>query len=107
MQNGVVLPVLQRPKRLAQLRPKRPFSLPTPASPTLLRAIPALKHPSSLPNPAQYEYPDQYEAEDAAPLGDDSNLLAHEEPEASGDASGGGRVPGLSGDGRSFANAKP
>ncbi|KAL4447171.1 hypothetical protein ABPG77_007204 [Micractinium sp. CCAP 211/92] len=42
-------------------------------SPALGRYIPSRK--------LQYEYPDQYEAEDAAPLGDDSNLLAHEEPE--------------------------
>lgn len=31
----------------------------------------------------QYEYPDRYEAEDAAPVGDDANLLAHEEVRAS------------------------
>lgn len=31
----------------------------------------------------QYEYPDQYEAEDAAPVGDDANLLAQPEVEPS------------------------
>jgi hypothetical protein len=31
----------------------------------------------------QFEYPDLYEAEDAAPVGDDANLLAHEEVEPS------------------------
>ncbi|KAL4443743.1 hypothetical protein ABPG75_011480 [Micractinium tetrahymenae] len=68
-------------------------------SPSLGRYIPSRK--------LQYEYPDQYEAEDAAPLGNDNNLLAHEEPEPSRDAPSGERVPGLGGDGRSFANAKP
>ena len=50
-----------------------------------------------LPPIHQYEYPDRYEAEDAAPVGDDSNLLA--QPEV---LPGPGRLAGYTpGDGRS------
>lgn len=55
-----------------------------------------LRHPP-LPPTHQYEYPDRYEAEDAAPVGDDSNLLA--QPEV---LPGPGRLAGYTpGDGRS------
>ena len=43
----------------------------------------------------QYEYPDAYQAEDAAPVGDDANLLAHPEPEVHGGL--GGAFGGLGG----------
>lgn len=54
----------------------------------------------------QYEYPDQYQAEDKAPMGDDANLLAHEEVEVQRrqrSRPGRGTAPG---DGRSFASAE-
>ncbi|PSC71606.1 F-box only 21 [Micractinium conductrix] len=56
-------------------------------SPALGRYIPSRK--------LQYEYPDAYQAEDAAPVGDDANLLAHPEPEVHGGL--GGAFGGLGG----------
>lgn len=65
-------------------------------SPTLGRYIPSRK--------LQYEYPDAYEAEDQAPVGDDSKLLAHPEPEAGPAAPAGSSGSSAGGDGRNLAN---
>lgn len=54
----------------------------------------------------QYQYPDVYEAEDAAPVGDDANLLAHEEVEA-GVGAATPELPPSRDDGRTFASAQP